>query len=151
MNQAMYPSNKINWCIYALFTRNNGMIKSACNYNVQKRTGNLAQSLGGNLWAISSIATEKIQVRCLKETYIVEIKSVLHIIYIQDGCEGYSPSLAIAAKTEITSNFNINIRVRFFISFNAEYQESELIVIGEGIPVGYMAKEEVEEVVEQLP
>ena len=107
--------------------------------------------IGGYLWAISSIATEKIQVRCLKETYIVEIKSVLQIIYIGDECEGYSPSLAIAVKTEICSNFNIDSRVRLFISFNAEYQESELIGIWAGIPVGYMTKEEVEEVVEQLP
>ena len=89
--------------------------------------------------------------RCLKETYIVEIKSVLQIIYIGDGCEGYSPSLAIAVITEITSNFNIDSRVRFFISFNAKYQESELIGIWAGISVGYMTKEEVEEVVEQLP
>ena len=151
MNQAMYPSDKVNWCIWALFTRNDRMIKDVCTYNVQKRTGNLAQSLGGYLWAMSSIATEKIQVRCLKETYIVEIKSVLQIIYIGDRCEGYSPSLAIAAKTEITSSFNIDSRVRFFISFNAEYQENELIGIWAGIPVGYMTKEEVEEVVEQLP
>ena len=126
MNQAMYPSDKINWCISALFTKDDRMIKNVCTYNVQKRNGNLAQSLGGYLWAISSIATEKIQVRCLKETYIVEIKSVLQIIYIGDGCEGYSQSIAIAAKTEITSNFNIDSRVRFFISFNTAYQENKL-------------------------
>ena len=89
--------------------------------------------------------------RGLKETYIVEIKSVLQIIYIGDGCEGYSPSLAIAAKTEITSNFNIDSRVRFFVSFNAEYRENELIGVWVGIHVGYLTKEEVKDVVEQLP
>ena len=44
MNQAMHPSDKINWCIWALFIRNHEMVKNACTYNVQKRTGNLAQS-----------------------------------------------------------------------------------------------------------
>ena len=92
-----------------------------------------------------------IQVRCLKETYIVEIKSVLQIIYIGDGCEGYSPSLAIVAKTEITSNFDIDSRVRFFVSFNTEYQENELIGVWAGISVEYLTKEEVDEVVEQVP
>ena len=134
-----------------MFIKDDRIIRNVCTYNVQKRHGNLAQSLGGYLWAISSIAAEKIQVRCLKETYIVEIKSVLQIIYIGDGCEGYSPSLAIVAKTEITSNFNIDSRVRFFISFNAEYQENELTGVWIGIPVGYLTKEEVEDVVEQLP
>ena len=129
MNQALYPSDKVNWCIWALFAKNEKMIREKCTYNLQKRNGNLAQSLGGYLWAISSIAAEKIQVRSLKETYIVEIRAALQIIYIGDGCEGYSPSLAIAAKTEITSNYNIDSRARFFISFNAEYQEQELIGI----------------------
>ena len=127
------------------------MVKRVCTYNIQKRNGNLAQSLGGYLWAISSIAAEKIQVRCLKETYIVEIRAVLQIIYIGNGCEGYSPSLAIAAKTEITSSFNIDSRVRFFISFNAEYQDNELIGLWVEIPVGYLTKEELNDVVEQLP
>ena len=75
----------------------------------------------------------------------------MQIIYIGDGCEGYSPSLAIAAKTEITSCFNIDSRVRFFISFNAEYQDQELIGLWVEIPVGYLTKEELKEVVEQLP
>ena len=98
----------------ALFIRDDRMIKTVCTYNIQRRNGNLAESLGGYLWAISSIAGEKIQVRCIKDTYIVEIKSVLQIIYIGDGCEGYSPSLAIAAKIEITSNFDLDSKVRFF-------------------------------------
>ena len=89
--------------------------------------------------------------RCLKKTYIVEIRAVLQIIYIGDGCEGYSPSLAIAAKTEITSNFNIDSRVRFFISFNGEYEENDLIGLWVGIRVGYLTNEEIKEVVEQLP
>ena len=151
MNQAMYPSDKVDWCIWALFIRSEQMVKRVCTYNIQKRNGNLAQSLGGYLWAISSVATEKIQVRCLKETYIVEIRAVLQIIYVGDGCEGYSPSLAIAAKTEITSSFNMDSRVRFFISFNAEYQDQELIGLWVEIPVGYLTKDEINKVVEQLP
>ena len=122
-----------------------------CTYNIQKRNGNLAQTLGGYLWAISSKAAEKIQVRCLKDINIVEIRAVLQIIYIGDGCEGYSPSLATAAKTEITSNYNIDSRARFFISFNTEYQNQELIGLWVEIPVGYLPKEELNDVVEQLP
>ena len=59
MNQAMYPSDKVDWCIWALFIKNEQMVKKVCTYNIQKRNGNLAQSLGGYLWAISSVATEK--------------------------------------------------------------------------------------------
>ena len=91
MNQAMYPNDKVGWCVWTLFIKNERMIRSVCTYNIQRKNGNLAQSLGGYLWTIISIAIEKIQVRCLKETYIVEIKTILQIIYIGVGCEDYSP------------------------------------------------------------
>ena len=81
----------------------------------------------------------------------MEIRAALKIVYIGDGSEGYSPSLAIAARTEITSNYNIDSRARFFISFNTEYQDQELIGIWVEIPVGYLTKEEIKDVVEQLP
>ena len=92
MNQAMYPSDKVRWCVWALFIKDEKMVRDVCYYNLQRRNGNLAQSLGGYLWAIISMATENIQIRGLKETYIVEIQAILQIIYIGDGCEGYSPS-----------------------------------------------------------
>ena len=44
MNQAMYPSNKVDWCILAIFSRDDEMFKSKCTYNIQKRNGNLAQA-----------------------------------------------------------------------------------------------------------
>ena len=36
--------------------------------NFKPREGNLAQSLGGYLWAVSSLVGEKMQIRCLQET-----------------------------------------------------------------------------------
>ena len=67
------------------------------------------------MWAISSLVTEKLQVRCLKETHILEIKSMLQIVLIGDGCEGYSSSLATAVKNEITAINNFINRPGFFI------------------------------------
>ena len=60
MSQALYPSDRVRWCIYALFKENQAAIDKQCTYNFEKRTGNLADSLGGYLWAISSLATEKL-------------------------------------------------------------------------------------------
>ena len=41
MNQAMYPSDKIDWCLWALFIRDDRMITTVCTYNIQRRNGNL--------------------------------------------------------------------------------------------------------------
>ena len=116
MSQALYPSDRVRGCIYALFKEDQAAIDKQCTYNFEKRTGNLAHSLGGYLWAISSLATEKLQVRCLKETHILEIKKTpLKIVLIGNGCEGYSPTLATAAKTEITAINNFINRPSFLI------------------------------------
>ena len=37
------------------------------------RHANLAVSLEGYMWAISSMATTKLQIRCLTDTYLEEI------------------------------------------------------------------------------
>ena len=68
MNQALHPIETINWCIYALFIQDQERIKKDCTMSFKPREGNLAQSLGGYLWAVSSLVGEKMQIRCLQET-----------------------------------------------------------------------------------
>ena len=67
---------------------------------------NLAHSLDGYLWAVSSLATEKLQIRCLHQTSEVTIEPPLHIIDISNGCEAFSSTLHIPAKSELTTLCN---------------------------------------------
>ena len=39
------------------------------------------------------MATAKLQIRCLTDTYLEEITPPLKIIYIGNGCEGYSNTI----------------------------------------------------------
>ena len=151
MSQALYPSDKVNWCIYALFKQDQTAVNKLCTYNFQKRTGNLAHSLGGYLWAISSIATEKLQVRCLKETHILEIKPPLQIVVIGNGCEGYNPSLAMAAKNEITAIQNILSRPGFFVKFNSIYKGNPVLGLWSQIGFESLSEETIQAMVEHLP
>ena len=52
-NQALYPVDSTNWCIYALFINDINKIKRNCILKPLNRTTNLAYSLDGYLWAIS--------------------------------------------------------------------------------------------------
>ena len=88
MNQALHPIETINWCIYSLFIQDQERIKKDCTMSFKPREGNLAQSLGGYLWAVSSLVGEKMQIRCLQETHIEQIKSPLQVIHVGNGCEG---------------------------------------------------------------
>ena len=84
-------------------------------------TTNLAYSLDRYLWAISALATENLQVRCVMETHIITIKPPLQIVDIGKGCEAYSASIYIPAKSELTATLQSVTRSQFFLEYNTNY------------------------------
>ena len=101
--------------------------KRDCKYTVSKVSGNRAISLGGYLWAVSSIKQEQLQVRCLEETHMIEIQPPLQIVYLGNGCEGYSPSMFLPAKNEMTTHAQIESRREYFLQFNYVYTPDRYI------------------------
>ena len=69
-NQALYPVECTSWCIYALFINDKEQIEKNCLLKTINHTTNLAYSLDGYLWAISALAAEKLQIRCVMETHV---------------------------------------------------------------------------------
>ena len=103
-NQVLYPVECMSWCIYALFMNNKEQIEKNCLLKTINHTTNLVYSLDGYLWAISALAAEKLQIRCVMETCVITIKPPLQIVDISNGCEAYSTSIYIPAKSELTTN-----------------------------------------------
>ena len=122
MNQALYPIEKLEWCVYALFTDNKEKKREYCSINTHKRDANKAQSLEGYLWAITAFKPGKMQIRCLTDTHLIDIKPPLTIIYVGNGCEAYSNNLFIPAKSELTSKDTSLVRHNYFQRFNEQYQ-----------------------------
>ena len=102
-------------------------IKRDCKYSVTKVSGNRAISLGGYIWAVSSIKQEQLQVRCLEETHVIEIQPPLQIVYLGNGCEGYSPSMFLPAKNEMTTHAQIESCKEYFLQFNYVYTPDRYI------------------------
>ena len=127
LEQALYPVKHITWCVYALFIDDEKRIKRDCKYSVTKVSGNRAISLGGYLWAVGSIKQEQLQVRCLEETHVIEIEPPLQIVYIGNGCEGYSPSMFLPAKNEMTIHAQVGNRKEYFLQFNYVYTPDRYI------------------------
>ena len=82
MNQALYPIDKLEWCVYALFTNSEKKKREYCSINTHKRDANKAQSLEGYLWAVTAFEPDKMQIRCLTDTHVIDIKPPLTIIYV---------------------------------------------------------------------
>ena len=127
LEQALYPVEHVTWCVYTMFIDDEPRIRRDCKYTVSKVSGNRAISLGGYLWAISSVKQEQLQVRCLEETHMIEIQPSLQIVYLGNGCEGYSPSMFLPAKNEMTTHAQIESHREYFLQFNYVYTPDRYI------------------------
>ena len=147
MNQALYPIERIEWCIYALFTHNEEKKKEYCSINTRRRDANKAQSLEGYLWVIKK---GKMQIRCLTDTHIIDIKPPLTIIYMGDGCEAYSNNLFIPAKSELTSTDSSLVRHNYFQKFNEEYQDITRYSLIEDLGIVQLTPKEIAKIPDRL-
>ena len=120
-NQALYPEEQTDWCVYALFINDEKCIGKNCILKAINHTTNLAYSLEGYLWAISTLATERLQLRCVMETRIITISPPLQIIDVGNGCEAYSASIYIPAKSELTTTIQSITCSQFFLNYNFNY------------------------------
>ena len=78
MNQALYPVDKIEWCVYALYKQDTERIGTYCTIVTTYRCANMAQSLDGYLWAVSSLKKEKMRIRCLEDSHLEDIKTTFN-------------------------------------------------------------------------
>ena len=142
MKTALYPADMVEWCLYALFQENDKKIDQYCKYQFKQTDSNYATSLGGFMWAISAVITEKLQVHCLTETHVVDIRPPVEIVYIGNGCEGYSPHLFIPVRSTLTSEINIFEREQYFLKFNVKYRTDSKIGIWAKLKFRLQSKEE---------
>ena len=101
------------------------------------------------MWTISAVITKKLQVRCLTETHVVDIRPPVEIVYIGNGCKGYSPHLYIPARSTLTSEINIFERGQYFLKFNAKYRTDSKIGIWAKLKFRLQSKEEARKEVQK--
>ena len=122
-NQVLYPVECMTWCIYVLFINNKEHIEKNCLLKIINCTTNLVYSLDGYLWALSTLAAKKLQIRCVMETHDITIKPPLQIVDIGNGCEACSTSIYIPAKSELTAMLQSITRSQFFLDYNFNYTD----------------------------
>ena len=147
LDRALYPVSVVRWCVYALYIQDEDRIQRDCRYDITNVQQNLAKSLGGYLWAISAVATETLQIRCLLEMSVIPIQPPLQIVYVGDGCKGYSPSLFIPAKTDRAVTVEIEPRKHYFMEFNEIYEPDAYLGIWYQFRLTLMNPEEAKKLV----
>ena len=150
MDHALYPARAIKWCVCALFIQDEERVKKYCKYTISKVEQNSALSLGGYLWAISAVPTKTLQIRCLLETHVVTIHPLLQIIYVGNGCEGFSSSVFIPAKSDQAVIEEIELRRKYFLEFNEIYKPDQYIGLWYQFELVLMNKSEAQKFVTKV-
>ena len=143
MNQVLYPVEKIEWCLYTIFEQEKENIKQYCTIDTTEQHANMAQSLDGYLWAVSPIKNEKMQIRCLTESTVTDIKPPLTLIFLGNGCEAYSSNLYIPAKSEQTSQDDSLTWHDFYSEFSNDYQNISQYSMIENLHLEQLTPEEL--------
>ena len=120
-----------------------------CTINTQKKDANKAQSLEGYLWAVTTLKKEKMQIRCLTNTHVIDVKPPL-IIYVGNRCKAYSSNLFIPAKSELTSKDNTAVRHIYFQQFNEDYQNITRYSLIEDLGLIKLSQKEIESLPDHL-
>ena len=100
--------------------------------------------MDGYLWAISALATGKLQARCIMETHVITIKPPLQIVDIGNGCEAYSASIYIPAKSELTTTLQSITRSQFFLEYNFNYTNVSNFLVWYKSDFAKLTNEEIE-------
>ena len=104
-------------------------MKKNCQVRTSVQNINMAHCLDGYLWAISSLVTKELQIRCMQQTSVVTIHPPLCIIDIGNGCEAFSSTIYIPAKSELTATMQSLTRSQFFLQYNFKYINISTFVV----------------------
>ena len=84
------------------------------------------------------------QIRCLTDTYVIDVKPLLTFIHVGNDCEAYISNLFIPAKSELTSKDNAVVRHMYFQQFNEDYQNITRYSLIEDLGLIKLTKKEIE-------
>ena len=149
-DQAVYPVESVTWCVYALFLNDLQKIKWFCKVYTCVQPVNLAYSPDGYLWAVSALAMEKLQIRCVMNTKFVTITPPLQIIDIGNGCEASSSTIYIPAKSELTATVQSVTRSMFFLQYNHKYKNMSQYLVWLQISSAVLTEEEKQQLQKKL-
>ena len=90
------------------------------------------------------------QIRCLTDTHVIDIKPPLTIIYVGNGCEAYSNNLFIPAKSELTSTDSSMVRHNYFQQFNEQYQNITRYSLIEDLGIVQLTPKEIAKIPDRL-
>ena len=77
------------------------------------------------------------------ETHVITIKPPLQIVEVGNGCEAYSASIYIPAKSELTATLQSITRSQFFLEYNFNYTNVSTFLVWYKLDFAKLTNEEI--------
>ena len=85
INNAIYPTNTIRSCEYALFMGNHMLVKEACKVDLVNFTNDQAIALDSQFWVITTVKPTTMYITCLIKTFYIEFQHPLDVIFLDES------------------------------------------------------------------
>ena len=97
LNTGLYHIDMRQWCVTALFFKDNDKIDSYCRLALSNITGPQANYLDQGLWAISVEEPVAMEVKCKDHSHVKTIEPPFTLINLQPACSAFSSVIKLPA------------------------------------------------------
>ena len=106
INNAVYPTNTIRSCEYALFMGKHMLVNKACKVDLANFTNDQAIALDSQFWVITTVKLTTMYITCLTKTFYIELQHLLDIIFPEESCEVLTPSILLPSHTTLSKDIS---------------------------------------------
>ena len=90
LNNGPYHIDMNQWCLTAMFFKNNDKISTYCRVSIHNITGPQANYLDQGLWAISVVTPTPMEIQCEDHSHVQTLQPPITFINLQPVCGAFS-------------------------------------------------------------
>ena len=95
LRSALYHMQSSNWCIFALFMKNEDLINANCGMSITNITGPVAIYLDQGNWAVATMEPDQMEVSCPVQKHIISLNPPLTLVNLQPACSAFSSMIKL--------------------------------------------------------
>ena len=95
MNTRLYHVDTGQWCVTAMFFKDNDKISKHCQITVGNMTGPQSNNLDQGHWAISTETPTQMEIKCEDYSHVKTLQPPITLINLQPACTAFSSDIKL--------------------------------------------------------
>ena len=123
LSTALYQSDKVGFCSFALLRREESRIKGNCKVKYSDFDKDIAIQIQDQFWFVSTRTKSTLYVKCLAKNYYQKLKFPFDIIKLPNSCEATTDYLLIPARFNQETSTKTELKLKY-INLNLQYNST---------------------------